>query len=168
MRILPSTFDDVLKLIAVLGSLLSFLWGVWTWSHSRQKELENRRTEVVRLAEARRIESAKPFLEKQLKLYTEVSQVVSRIATSDDRAEMGKARKRFWELYWGELALVENADVEKTMVEFGDALSRRVSEAELKSLALRVVHACRRSLDKSWGINVWTAPDTPGPVPVSP
>ena len=107
----------------------------------------------------RKIEATRPFLERQLKLYPEAAHVAAILATSQDGAERASAYKRFWELYWGELALVENQDVEAAMVAFGGALKSQAALPELESLSLQLARACRRSLDKSWGIHAWTAPD---------
>src|SRR6185503_15691410 len=101
----------------------------------------------------------KPFLERQFKLYNEASQVASIIATSDDKAEVKKATKRFWELYYGELALVENKKVEDAMIALGKAIEAESDREELKGRSLELAHACRYSLDKSWGIHAWTNPD---------
>jgi hypothetical protein len=96
-------------------------------------------------------------LERQLKLYTEATQVVAIIATSDNREKLREATDRFWQLYWGELAMVEDRQVEKAMKQLGDALSSSSTDKNDKEqLSLRLAHACRVSLDKSWGINAWT------------
>lgn len=113
----------------------------------------------MRLAENRRIESTVPFLKLQLSLYTEASQVASVLATSTDNAEVEKSKERFWKLYWGELALVENSQVEAAMVELGKALKTGKKQVDLQQLSLTLARACRNSLDKSWGINAWSNPD---------
>lgn len=159
METKPSSFEDFLKLLGVLGAVGSFLWGVWVWHDKSQKELAQQAIESQRLAESRRVEATKPFLERQLKLYTEASQVASIIATSDDKAEVKKATKRFWELYWGELALVENKEVEVAMENLGKTLEAESKREEVQGRSLDLARACRFSLDKSWGIHAWATPD---------
>ncbi len=177
MSLFPSSFEQTLKLLTALGTVVSFAWGVAIWRDKSNKELaqtkteaerfaENRRkelaqaeTEAKRLAESRRLEATKPFLERQLKLYTEASQVAAKIVTSTNVKEVADANKRFWELYWGELALVENQDVEAAMVALGKAIKDSAPQQQLQHLSLKLAHACRRSLDKSWGINAWSQPD---------
>ena len=142
---------------AVLGATISFCWGVWTWRAGRQDKIRADERDAERLAEARRIESTRPFLEKQLALYAEAALTCARIATSpgDD-----KALARFWELYWGELAMVENADVERAMVSFKNALVITPEDEDaLKECALNVAKACRISLARSWGVEAWVSPD---------
>jgi hypothetical protein len=63
-------------------------------------------------------------LERQLTLYTEASQIAATIATVEDRQVLDKSVQRFWQLYWGELALVENKEVEGAMVAIGNRLKK--------------------------------------------
>ena len=106
---------------------------------------------MVKDARTRRIEAQKPHLERQLKLYSEACQVVVCIATATDAQKVAVATNRFWELYWGELCMVENRGVEKAMVLFGQALGRNAIQAELKDLSYQLSHALRRSLETTWG-----------------
>jgi hypothetical protein len=159
MSLRPSTFDEALKLVGALGALLSFAWGVWVWRDQSISRLRQTETENERLAESRRVEATKPFLERQLKLYTEAAQVAALIATSSDASTVVKSTERFWQLYWGELALVENREVEAAMVQYGTALDNPTDRATLRQRSLDLATACRRSLDRSWGINAWTNPD---------
>ena len=153
------TFDQWLKILGLVGLVGGFVWGVYQWRDKSDRELAQARFEAERLATSRKIEATKPFLERQLKLYTEASQVAATLATTPDNKERSKATKRFWELYWGDLALVENQGVEAAMVALGDALSRNSPQTELQQLSLRLARACRISLDRSWGIHAWTSPD---------
>lgn len=144
------TFDQTFKILSLLGAIVSFVWGVLVW---RGKSRE--------VAKTRRIEATKPFLELQLKLYTEASKIAAVVATSNDAT----ARNRFWELYWGELALVEDRQVEAAMRAMGDVLRSPSDngvekELSLAKLSLKLAHAFRGSLDRSWGINIWTTGST--------
>ena len=157
---MPRTFDDVLKLLGILGAIASFLWAVYQWRGSQNELYEQRGYEISKRSEQRRIEAQKPFLDRQLLLYSEAIHITSFLATAAQSPEWTKARDRFWELYWGELATVENKEVSSQMVAFGDALNGqggRVSEVTLKQSALSLAHAVRQSLDQSWGIRVWTS-----------
>jgi len=54
-------------------------------------------------------ELSQSYYEKQLDLYLDAARVAARLATIDPAdAEREKLVARFWELYWGELALVES------------------------------------------------------------
>ena len=151
----PDRLEAVWKILGVLGTVVAFLWGIYTYQDTAAKQLERERLESERLSETRRIEATKPFLERQLTLYTDVSKVAATLGTSGDETEKAKARKRFWELYWGELALVENRDVEAAMVAFGGALREGASQSELQELSLMLAHACRNSLAVSWNVPAW-------------
>ena len=157
----PTTmdFDQWLKLVTVLGAIASFFWGVYQWREKASQEFSARTEESARAVETRRIEATKPFLERQLTLYTEATRIVAQVANQGQSETGRKALDRFWELYWGELALVENPSVEAAMKRMGDKLKGNASSHDLQQASLAVAHACRESLDKSWGIRAWTVPD---------
>lgn len=148
-----------LKMLGIVGAVGSFLWGVYQWREKSAEDLLVRQLESERLIETRRIEATKPFLERQLALYSEATKVAAQVATLGQSEAGKKARARFWELYWGELALVENRAVEAAMKRMGDALRADMPQETLQYASLAVAHACRESLDKSWGIRAWSAPD---------
>jgi hypothetical protein len=141
------SWEAALRLLSILGAVIAFTWGVYQYVENEKK-----------LASSRRVEATKPFLERQLKLYTEATQAAATIATSSDAAERAASIKRFWSLYWGELALVEDKSVEAAMVAFGQGLEQGGAPAELKRLSLRLAHACRDSLADSWGVREWQNP----------
>jgi len=142
--------DGALKILPVIGACVTFAWGVWVWKENADEEREAAAAEALRYAESRRIEATRPFLEMQLRVYTEAVQVASRIANSRDENTI----RRFWELYYGELALVENLDVAKAMVDFGDALNAGKT-TELNTLAIELTRRVGESLAKSWDTDAW-------------
>lgn len=85
------------------------------------------------------------------------------LATSEDSARRNKAEKRFFELYWGELALVENPGVETAMVRFKDGLVSGASPDQLQQLSLKLAGALRASLADSWGVDLWRRSGVPKP-----
>jgi hypothetical protein len=109
---------------------------------------------LVKDAKTRRIEAQKPHLERQLQLYTETCQLAVCLATAEDPQQVTIAKKRFWELYWGELCMVENRGVEKAMVQLGKALESNASQDELKNLSYELAHALRHSLEVAWGFRL--------------
>jgi hypothetical protein len=124
-----------------------------------------RQTAIVAVRESR-----KPFLERQLALYFEATKIAAQLSTASRGAPWNSARQRFWELYWGELGLVEDAGVLAAMVAFGDALTayqqgRGGTQAELHQLALGLARACRHSLQSEWGglDTLPTRPPAPSP-----
>jgi hypothetical protein len=157
------TFDQWLRFASIAGAIASFVWGVWVWKDHADKERNQARLEAARYAETRRVEAAKPFLDKQLALFTEATQVASRIANASSRASAARQIERFWQLYWGELALVERGDVAKAMIAFGEGLDGQQPRTVLRGLALDLAHACRDELALSWGTDAWrrAAPSSP-------
>jgi hypothetical protein len=147
-----STFEMWLKAMSPLLGIAALVWGIYTYQNTA--ELQNERT-----AETRRVEASRPFLEKQLNLYTEVAKTASILATSDDQLDIRLATSRFYQLYYGELALVERAKVITAMVAFKSSLDLYVkdgkSRSDLGALALNLVHACREELAESWGTDAW-------------
>jgi hypothetical protein len=66
----------------------------------------------------RQVELSQPFYQKQLDLYTETSRVIARLATTHEGdPEHTTALARFWELYWGDLSLVESQPVDSLMAD---------------------------------------------------
>ena len=61
-------------------------------------------------------------------------------------------------MYWGELALVEDKQVEAAMVNFGKAFEVSGAGKGLQQYSLAIAHACRDSLAESWGVKQWRNP----------
>jgi hypothetical protein len=112
---------------------------------------------VRRDVETRNLEARKQYLTRQLDLYTEATRAAAKLATSQQGSpDFIKASNRFWELYWGELSMVENLEVEGAMKSMGDCLTGNCKGCpDLKRCSLGVAHACRRSLAESWGVPDW-------------
>jgi hypothetical protein len=113
--------------------------------------------QIVRLQSAlqQAQERQKPFLERQMQHYFEVADVASKIATLAEKPARQIAVTRFWQLYWGALAVVEDPVVERAMVNFGNALQQQnPRESALQRLSLELAHACRNSLERLWGTDL--------------
>lgn len=156
--------DNVGLTISSLLAVLTFAWGIYTYQDRAEKQLAAQKADAQRTAETRRIEATLPYLNKQLQLYIEATKVTTTIATSTDSQEVEKATKRFHELYWGELALVERDAVAKAMVVFRNALDANENQRNqgnyeeqitLAPLALKLAHACRDELAESWRTDAW-------------
>lgn len=153
------SLENKLKILALVGAVGSFCVGLWQWTVKEDKDRQQREDEYTKSEDNRRLEATKPFLDRQIKLYTEVSQVAAKIATRELAETSGKIQSRFWELYWGELALVENKSVEAAMMKMGNAIKDKCPKYYLEQASLGLAHAMRASLDKSWRINAWASPD---------
>ncbi len=175
-QIIPPDFDGVVRLLMVVGAIVSFFWGVFVWNSNLNLERIRIAAEAELNAQTRKIEATKPFLNMQLALYQEAVQLASVISTTDPSTQRQESIQKLMRLYWGKLAMVENKEVETAMVALRNTiiaeeklreklreelkeLSEELKEVlgeELRQKALDLARACRRSLDQSWGINAWT------------
>jgi hypothetical protein len=155
----------------VIVAMIGAAWTLYTWDEVAVRE------------------SQKPFLEKQLQLYVEASKVAAKLTTLPLRVAAGTApedtwdwaNRRFWELHWGELVVVEDIPVRVAMSRFGqqvqkvEACRTRLEEcsatpqsetcrtrseecldaqAALKSLSLDLSRKIRASIQSGWGYNL--------------
>lgn len=138
---------------------------------------------VYSYVDTRRLEARRPLLELQFDLYQEAVAVASRLGTvvceADDRACVRgylKDCQRFLDLYWGQLAIVEDRRVEQAMIAFRRAFKdrhealcapdhideiatrdKRTGDADgtpLAHLSLRLAHCVNASLQDSWGVDL--------------
>jgi hypothetical protein len=136
-----------LKVLTVLIGFATLGWGMYQFNANQRAQ-----------AETRRIEATQPFLDRQLALYTEATQAAATLATSDDPDRLAAANARFWSLFWGELALVEDVDVEAAMVDFGAKLNDGAPRKAIEQASLKIAHACRNSLADAWAVKQWQRP----------
>lgn len=108
-------------------------------------------------------ETAKPLWDRQLSLYIEATEKAAIIATTDDETRRTEAEARFWVLYWGPLAAVEDvgmtkqtkAEIEQKMVEFGRLLESRPARREqskLTTACLALAHAVRDAVAPAFDV----------------
>jgi hypothetical protein len=110
-------------------------------------------------------ETKRPFLTEQFKLYGEAVAVASRLANAAEQGQpsfgnLAKDLNRFWVLYWGPLAMVEDSYVEEAMVLFGRSLQARQTGSGndcadmIKQASLTLAHRARDSLEAQWGVQL--------------
>ncbi len=100
---------------------------------------------ILKFVHVQEIEASKPFLEKKLEWCIEAVETASSIANAKDSTETGE--KRFWELYWGVMGMVENEEITKAMIVFGNELKARQN---LQEKSLDLAHACRTEMGNDW------------------
>ncbi len=106
-------------------------------------------------ANARKAEAARPFLQLRQDRYTEVVRAASVLVApaTHTSEELQQAKKRFFELYWGELSLVEDKKVETAMVALAEAIDPDLAkETKPTKASYQLAHALRDSLLESWHI----------------
>lgn len=133
-----------MKIGSIVLAVVAFGFGVKQYGDSQDEK-----------AKAEIATSKRPFLDTQLALYQDATRSVATIASSPDPAVVAKATERFHQLYWGELAMVEDLEVEDAMGRFQRALSQNAANAALEQCSLRLAHVVRGSLARSWGADVW-------------
>lgn len=155
-------------MVQVLSVVVGVVISVVSFNYTRQKDAEarlaeskTREFELQKYYDQRKdetnkqaIEAAKPFLELRQKRYMDAIEVAAVLASPElHRAdEIEKARKRFWQLYWSELSMVEDAIVEGAMVNLGNSLANS-DTSQVKQASYDLAHAVRDSLASSWGIS---------------
>jgi|SRR5215468_5343799 len=166
----------VLSLIqALLPPMTAILGGLWVVFTYIDGQRENHRKEL----ETRRIETQRPFLEKQLTLYFEAAQVTGKLVVlTPDEKLWEDTERRFWMLYWSELSMVEDKGVERAMVTFSKHLQgytsarkalqeqhQPINDTQMKQqidgAALELAHAIRASIEARWSSGTRTADSAP-------
>src|SRR5262249_25734046 len=104
-------WDTVLKLAGALVLVVGVVGGGWQYRTTTEKEFKQK------------------YWEQQLALYIEATNTASTLATipkiedeTESKGMRDKAKVRFWQLYYGPLALVTDKDVDAAVVEFGNCL----------------------------------------------
>jgi hypothetical protein len=164
------TWDTAIKVVGIVLAVAGFWDGIRRYNDGRVAEARLAAERARQAAVVAVRDSRKPFLERQLALYFEATKAAAQLSTVSRGLAWNTARQRFWELYWGELGLVEDAGVLAAMVAFGEALTAyeqgHGTQAELHQLALGLARACRHSLQSEWG-GLDTLPTRP-PAPSTP
>jgi hypothetical protein len=108
---------------AVVGSFASGTWAVYRFrAERRERELDREKAEE-RHYQVQLRESQKPFLQEQLRLYLEITKIVAQVSVIKDLKDHPEIVQRFWELYWGELSIVETPEIEAQMKRIGDIIN---------------------------------------------
>jgi hypothetical protein len=149
----------LIKAVGPLLVLAGLVFGVIQFQLTAERDRSARDEQYKHTIEEAKREAKKPFYEQQLALYLEATNVTARISTplSDDDRQAAMAR--FWQLYWGPLALVESQDVAKAMVAFKNVLvdpglTGADRKIRLQDASINLAHQCRDSLVKSWDVDL--------------
>jgi len=144
----------IITVIGILGGIFTFIYNAYWDAVSRNRE------------------SRKPFLEQQLRTYTEAVETTSQIAgltpgvlqkllPSDE--QYTSAVNKFWALYWGHMAIVEDGNVERAMIIFGKSLDEHspcANDSDRSHIVLILSHCIRDSLAAGWGTTLPPVPPT--------
>lgn len=128
--------EFTVKVFGVLAVIIGGAVGLWKYFDAAEKDFR------------------KPYWERQIALYFEATAATGTIASVSEGAERDAAEARFWQLYYGPLALVEDLQVEAAMVQFRNCLLADCTQRDLQRASLALAHACRESLGDSWSLQL--------------
>lgn len=133
--------DLLIKLVGMCGVILAFLWGLHQYNIQKHDAFKRH------------------LWEQQLALYLEATKTASTIAyprafADESEQELLKAEERFWQLYYGEMIVIEDPAVGAAMVSFGYCLREfkleNCSRRELIARATSLAQASRSAVARSW------------------
>ena len=146
--------------VALVAGAVAIVSAGMSYSVQQKIAASQGRMDILRSELQRQHERQQPFLEQQMELYFEAADTAAKIATSRDESHREKLLQRFWELYWGPLAVVEDQPVVDAMVAFGDALNDDPSNAAaLKRIVLETRSCVSRFLAEIVGYRSGTTND---------
>jgi hypothetical protein len=142
----------------VVAMILGGFWTVSVYSCDRMKEKDKEIGELKRQATAALIEAQKPYLSYQKGLYEKAAEVAGLLTTlKPGEALWNTNEDRFWQLYWSELSVVENSNVEAAMVHVCQALipykappDDVAKKQKLEGAVYELAHAIRDGFRDSW------------------
>jgi len=148
---------EITQVLTIIGPTCAGLWILYQYVDQKREKNKADAVNEAHLAETRRFESRKPFLELKLKSYLEISEIVGMLVSEQPGTEMWKAAlKRFWSYYWSQLSIVESAEIEKIMVSIGDCLdaygasSSDDEHTKLQNNVYLLAHQIRKEVESDW------------------
>jgi hypothetical protein len=140
-EIIPVLEESQISIVGFTGLCAAFIISLMQYVYEKKKDRD-----------AGKIAAARPFLELRQKLYLEALHSASVLASKEHHTEeeIKNAKKRFMELYWGELSLVEERRIEALMIEIA---RKEGLVVDTNAASYKLAHAMRDSLKYSWGIS---------------
>ncbi len=151
-----SRFEYVERFIKILqGAAIIAGICVSYFTYVQQKKEDNRIEEERNHQTAK--EYKKAFYEKQLQYYAEATEAAATLVTEDiGTPDYIKARKDFLRLFWGKLCIVEDKDVEASMITFRDVLNEYEASPtaatlrQMEQASIKLGHNARRYTLEHW------------------
>jgi hypothetical protein len=150
-----ATLIQVMTVVAgVVISILSFNFTrTVNWRSERLKQRNTQIKEAMSLNVG--VSRRQSHFSKCARKYMEAIKVAGVLATPADRTkgEITAAKKRFAELYYAELALVESKDTETAMISLASSLGMLSDPTPEQQETLQLAHVLRDSLITAWGVD---------------
>jgi hypothetical protein len=158
--------DTLIKIFPILVAVAGGLWTLNTYFDNQRQASQLEQAARVREERSQLLQAQQPFLEHRWKAYIETSSVAGALVVLDTAdPSWVNARRRFWELYWSELAMVETPDVATAMVNFAGKLTAvdaalgkdqtvlGDARRQLNTSALVLARTLKESIQSSWGFS---------------
>jgi hypothetical protein len=113
-------------------------------------------SEYQRARELSEKEFRRKFYEKQMEVYFKLSETAAKLSTIEDPNQIQPLHQNFMELYYGDLNVVQDKQVEDAAEQFKKSLnefmSKQGSREKLQEDARNLAKACRNSFRDVWNI----------------
>jgi hypothetical protein len=167
-------------LLPALAAVVGGVWVAFTFLAQQEKSRQDQAAQAERENRTRVFEARKPFIDRHLKLYVDTSEVIGKFVATDEvefAAWMLLAR-RFEQLFWSELSMVEDDGVKRAMQDLRKVLipinshlrsqhaSRQGDEtrstikipgeefSKLQQAVYRLARALRSGVEATWNVNL--------------
>jgi hypothetical protein len=133
-----NTLDIALKALTFLGLIVGAVWAGYTYIDTKEKEFYT------------------TFWNQKLTLFMQTSEAASTMATTDSVDEFKKAQAKFWQLFYGQLSLVEGSDVKEAMQSFAGNVPKDSQElpklpaSAMQQPAYRLTLQLKEELGRAW------------------
>lgn len=143
--------SDVIPIVTTVLAVAGFLWGVYQYTSEQAKNRDTQIIQQKREADLAEQELMKPWLDSQRQIYSRALSAAATVANSDDGEKVKTASEEFFELYQGQMILVETTDVSAAMVKFGNCLdgSDKCERAEMNTRCRALGTAMATSMAKT-------------------
>lgn len=143
--------EIITKILQNIAIIVGVIISVITYQQHNLQMIQ----EQQRFTEAANRQFKVEFYSRQLDYYAEICQITSTIANCEKNSQEFKvAKSEFWKFYWGKLCMVETAEVETQMIEFGKLLNKyeagEINNDLLKQSSIKLARLSRNHVLKTW------------------
>ena len=149
-------FMRFLPLVTVLIAVAGFWFTVHQYNQQQAAAAKQQSDAAARLAEDRKQDLLKPFLDKRLELYFAAAEAAATMALSKDKTERDKAEAKLVQLYAGTLIIVEDLEVEEAMKKVYRCITGEdaCNEVEKQKRSQALASRARDSIGKSYNVKL--------------
>jgi hypothetical protein len=142
------TLVQFVPIITAILSIAGFIWGVFLYTGEQKMSRSDRETQSLRQKQIAEHELMTPWLDSQRATYSKALDAAAAFANSRDESDRAIAEQKFWQLYQGQMILVETHAVSGRMKNFGDCLDGTTScnAAELNTRVRALASAMAESM----------------------